>query len=360
VHGLTYTVTGQPARHRLELRTVPFKGFWEAAPDAWSNVAEVKVRGTAPANVLVIGDSGTIGSTGDWTWRYRLWEHLATVAPGQVDFVGSRDDLFDQGSRTYGHQDYVDPDFDRDHAGHWGLSFAFPETPVDQVVTDHDVDVVVEMLGIDDLAFLLHTPARVAADARDLVASARAANPDVDVVLGEVTQTWLPGAAELNVRLHDLAAELDDAQSRVVVAETADGFSRRLDTYDRSHANARGEVRIAAALADALAAAGLGAPYPRPLPVVPNGPRSPVRVQARVHDGKVTLRWTDSPGADSYRVLIRRPGSPGWRRAAQTSRRHVTLRWLTPGERVRLAVLPRKGYDTAEPDVLSNRVGVTP
>ncbi|MFC7503453.1 hypothetical protein, partial [Nocardioides sp. GCM10030258] len=26
--------------------------------------------------VLIVGDSVTQGSSGDWTWRYRLWRHL--------------------------------------------------------------------------------------------------------------------------------------------------------------------------------------------------------------------------------------------------------------------------------------------
>lgn len=27
-----------------------------------------------PISVMVVGDSITQGSEGDWTWRYRLWE----------------------------------------------------------------------------------------------------------------------------------------------------------------------------------------------------------------------------------------------------------------------------------------------
>jgi len=326
-----------------------------------SRAADPQVEvGTGQTRVLVTGDSGTIGSTGDWTWRYRLWKHLAATAPGQVDFVGQHTDVYDQATRTYGHHDYVDPAFDQDHAARWGLGVAFPETTIDRLVADEDADVVVEMLGIDDLAFLFHSPTRVADDLRDFVATARSANPDVDVVIGQVTQTWLPGAQALNALLPGVVNELDSEQSRVVLATAAAGFSRHRDTYDRSHANARGEVKIAAAIGDALAATGLGSPYARPLPEVPTGPRIPVHLAGRVRDGKVVLGWTSSPGADSYRVLIRRAGTRTWKKAAQTTRRHVTLRGLRPGERVHLVVLPRKGRDTAELDVRSNRVSLRP
>jgi hypothetical protein len=314
-----------------------------------------------PANVLLLGDSGTIGSTGDWTWRYRLWKHLAGTAPGQVDLVGPRSDLYDRATKTYGHQQYVDPAFDRDHAAVWGMGAAFPAYPIGQLVAGHQVDTMVEMLGLNDLDLLPLTPDQVADEIRGIVAAARSANADVDVVLGEVAQTWVTGAPELNVLLHTMAAELDTAQARVVVAETADGFFRRRDTYDDSHPNARGEVKIAAAVADALARTGLGAPAVRPLASVPVGPRFPVVLRGKVRDGKLRLRWTSSPGADGYRVLVRRPAkSKNWKKAGDTTRRRLTIRGLNPGERVQLVVLPRKGRSLGRLDVRSNRVSLRP
>lgn len=314
-----------------------------------------------PTRVLLVGDSGTIGSTGDWTWRYRLWKHLEATGPGQVDLVGPRTDLYDRATATYGHADYVDPAFDRDHAAGWGTGATFPLYPVRELVADHQADTVVEMLGLNDLDLLPLTPEQIAEEVRGLVTEAREANPAVDVVLGEVAQSWVAGAPELNALLHDIASDLDTSQARVVVAETADGFWRRRDTYDDSHPNARGEVKIAAAVADALAETGLGAAVARPLPSVPVGPRIPVVLRGQVRDGKVLLRWSPSPGADSYRVLVRRPARhEDWRRAADTTRRRLTLRRLPAGERVQLVVLPRKGRALAELDVRSNRVSLRP
>ena len=42
-----------------------------------------------PVRILLLGDSITQGSEGDWTWRYRLWKHL-TGAGVDADLVGYR------------------------------------------------------------------------------------------------------------------------------------------------------------------------------------------------------------------------------------------------------------------------------
>lgn len=356
VTGTAYAATGLVTGHRFEFQTRPSKGFWIAEQDAWSNVAEVV---GPPTRVLLLGDSNTIGSTGDWTWRYRLWKHLAATGPGLVDLVGPRTDLYDRATRTYGHQQYVDPAFDRDHAGVWGSGAIFPATPTQQLVTTHGVDTLVEMLGVNDLTRLSVTPDDVAVAVRALVVDARSANPDVDVVLGEVAQTWVTGSVELNALLHGIAADLDTEVARVVVAETADGFDRTRDTYDNSHANARGELKLAAAVADALAQVGVGAPAVRPLPVVPVGPRTRVTVRGAVRNGKVKLRWTGAPGADGYRVLVRRPArTRTWHVAGTVAHRRLTVRGLKAGQRYQFVVLPAKGRDVAAMDVRSNRVSV--
>ena len=114
-----------------------------------------------PVRILVVGDSMTQGSSGDWTWRYRLWQHLAGHGV-PVDFVGPRDDLWDNVTGLFGSHAYVDPAFDSDHAARWGRSMTLVEAdkgdiPIGQLVTDYHPDVVVEMLGVNDLQFLGET-----------------------------------------------------------------------------------------------------------------------------------------------------------------------------------------------------------
>ncbi len=47
-----------------------------------------------PVRILLVGDSVTQGSAGDWTWRYRLAQHLVD-ADVPFDFVGPDDGLLD-------------------------------------------------------------------------------------------------------------------------------------------------------------------------------------------------------------------------------------------------------------------------
>ncbi|MBH0242925.1 hypothetical protein I3W98_09045, partial [Streptomyces cavourensis] len=60
---------------------------------------------------LPVGDSMTIGATGDFTWRYRLWQHLDAVCPGSYEIVGPRTTLYDPGADAPLSHAYADPSF---------------------------------------------------------------------------------------------------------------------------------------------------------------------------------------------------------------------------------------------------------
>jgi len=310
--------------------------------------------------ILLVGDSVTQGSSGDWTWRYRLWQHL--VGSGtRVDLVGPYDDLYDNVTATQGSDAYLDPVFDRDHAARWGMAFADESPPIGTLVRDHHTDVVVEMLGVNDLTWRHAPPAEVEGAARRLVEDARAADPGISVVLGEVGQTWLPGAEEYDASLAALASELDTASSRVVAAAPAAPLVQGVDTYDAAHPTATGEVKLAAGVADALAVLGVGPTSPRPLPVVPNGPRVPATLVGASGDGEVRLSWRSPPGATAEYV---------WRRDATTgadwSRLPVAVTgstWtsagLTNGHAYQFRLQAEKGSVAAQ-DLYSDVVTVTP
>jgi lysophospholipase L1-like esterase len=356
--GTAYSVTGLVPGHHVELQTRPYKGFWIAQPDAWSDVEEVVVGEPADdgvTQVLLLGDSVTQGSSGDWTWRYRLWKHLQATSSGPVDFVGPRDDLWDYLTEQHGSQAYVDPAFDRDHASRWGLTLAFADTPVGDLVATYHPDVVVEMLGANDLTFLTHSPERVEQDIANLVTAARSADPGVDVVLTTVTQTWFNGAPELNQLIADGAADLDTEDSRVLVARAHEGYTRSGDTFDGSHPNARGEVKIGAAVADQLAVLGIGTTPVRPLPEVAVGPSLPPVLTAGVARGKVRLSWTRSPGAAAVQVEQRDlTAGTDWVPIAEETGLATVLGSVPVGHRLQVRVLPRKGWQLAAPAGVSN------
>lgn len=254
-------------------------------------------REPAAVRVLLVGDSVTQGSAGDWTWRYRLWEHLVAVG-ADVDLVGP-DERVAGPPPAPESLEYADPDFDRDHAGRWGRSFTDPDWPIAHLVDVYHPDLVVELLGVNDAVWGHASAAQLVDRVTTFVTDAQGADPDVDVVLGELPQTWVPQVPAYDAALADLAAELTTAGSAVVVARTADGFEQDVDTYDPVHPSASGEVKIAAGVADALAGLGIGRPYPRPLPAVPPVPVEPAELRVRaaaVEPGAAVLTWVPPPG----------------------------------------------------------------
>jgi hypothetical protein len=319
-----------------------------------------------PVRILLVGDSMTQESSGDWTWRYRLWQHLNKHGVS-VDFVGPRNDLWEYVEAHDGSQAYVDPAFDRDHAAYWGLPLATmgAEPPVGigatigELVDEYHPDVVVEMLGVNDLAFGGKTPAQLVGMLDDFVDQARAADPNIDVLLGQIPQPWRSDVATFNPMLGDLADDLDTEVSRVVSADTAVDYSLA-DSFDSAHPNARGELKIAAAIEDALATVGVGPVAERPLPEVPLGPRIPpmLSVTGGVHQALLT--WVRSPGSHQSEIWARDvTAGESWHRVAE----HQTgtsagVGGLLGWHHVQLRTAPFKGDQRAAEDAWSNVVDV--
>jgi hypothetical protein len=315
--------------------------------------------GTSPAHgetgydpdgrrLMLLGDSVTHGSAGDWTWRYRLWHHLQATGAADVDLVGPSRALHEESAA------YADPAFDRDHASRWGNRLVLPMYDVGDLAAEHDPDVVVVLLGYNDLTWFKRTPAQVAADMGETVAELRAEAPGVDVVVSRLPHTRTKGVEATNELFSALAAELDSAEERVVVAHADAGFRQSTaddvqDTYDPAHPTSRGELKIAAAVADALAALGMGAPWARPLATLPLGPREPARLSVRAGDGTATLRWSSSPGTTGH--LVRRrdlTSRGGWSTVGDVGPEGVLrVDGLRNAHRYRFELTPRKGWARA-------------
>jgi hypothetical protein len=332
------------------------------ASSAGSLAPPAQASQAAPVRILLLGDSVTQGSDGDWTWRYRLWQHFreADVA---VDFVGPATDLLDRATSTYGHHGYLEPAFDQDHAARWGNAIGFPSFSVSDLVATYQPDVVVELLGVNDFNGLGASVDTVDQELGQLVADARGQKPDVYLVLGGLGSDWIQNVPEFNDQLPDLAAQLDTPASRVVAADPPH-LVQGVDTYEFVHPSATGEVKIAANIADALSGLGIGPPATRPLPVVPNGPRDPAALTLIPGDGEVALSWTLPLGADRVYVEQRDLDAtdPSWQRVADPVVRPqlgTVVDGLVDGDRYGFRVRAAKGTAVAE-DVVSAEAEVRP
>lgn len=263
--------------------------------------------------VMVVGDSLSQGSSGDYTWRYHLWSHLRETDV-DVDFVGPYDGVYGLAEEEFDDQDYADPDFDTDHAARWGASAQDLAADVARVAAEYEPHYMLLLAGTEDI---------LAGDGADralegigeTVSTVRVVRGGTRFVIGElppVEGTGNDGPVNdeidrFNMGVVDLAEQLTSGDSPVVIARSADGYAPAHDNWDEAHPNTRGELKIAAAFADALAEPlGVGRAYRRPLPEMSVGPLTPAEPTAEESDDGLVLTWETVPGATDYRVVQRR------------------------------------------------------
>ncbi|MEV7793091.1 GDSL-type esterase/lipase family protein [Streptomyces sp. NPDC087512] len=219
--------------------------------------------------IMPVGDSMTIGSAGEHTWRYRLWQHLCTTYDGPFTLVGPREALHDRTTDAPTSYAYADPDFPRGHLAGWGEGWHHMAPLIEEAVRAHRADVLLVSLGLIDLGFYTN-PEQTADNVRAFVAGARAANPRVrTAVMPVVTNIRVEADASFADQVHrfnDLLAktvtDLDAPGSPLLLVPPPEAYDFHTDTYDGTHPNADGERRIAGAFADALHQDwGLGGPY---------------------------------------------------------------------------------------------------
>ena len=149
----------------------------------------------APADgatrILIVGDSITQGSVGDYTWRYFLWKHLQ-AAGTEVDFVGPNQGLYGLQDGDVTNPDYADAEFDQDHASQWGLSVTYLDCgcwgnptwthSATELAENYDPDVVITDLGTNDLTFLAQSPDQLLDEQDAFIEEIREVRPDTKFV----------------------------------------------------------------------------------------------------------------------------------------------------------------------------------
>jgi len=344
-------------------------------------VAAAPAAAAAPSKIMIVGDSITHGSSGDYTWRYRLAQHLGAAA----DFVGPSSGLYDPvrsaGNVIVESTAYAVPGFDHDHGARWGRFlgswpgyYTGANDTIEADVRAYQPAYVVVLLGINDL-FWFNTvePSVVAQEMADFVTNARAGKSNVRLVLAAIPSTrgaqldaTLRGrVADYNARLAALATARTTTASPVVYVPQPAGYQADYDvsphdSYDGTHPNARGELRIADAVADVLAAKfGLGTAFALSLTGVPVGPVLPVTLTCTPGNGQVTLSWTESPGATGYWYQQRVAGGAWEPPVYQLTMANSPMPsvWLTNGVTYEYRLQAAKMYDKG---VFSNTCSATP
>ncbi len=218
---------------------------------------------------MPVGDSMTIGSAGEHTWRYRLWQHLRTTYGGPFALVGPRETLYDKATDAPTSYEYADPDFPRAHLAGWGEGWLHMAPLIGDAVRAHRADVLLVSLGLIDLGFYTNAE-QTARNVREFVAGARAARPGVRMVVlpvipnvrAETEESFATELARFNELLAKALADLDEPRSPLLLASWPPSYDIHLDTYDGTHPNASGERKIAGAFAEAMYQAwGWGEPY---------------------------------------------------------------------------------------------------
>ncbi|MFI9766976.1 SGNH/GDSL hydrolase family protein [Streptomyces sp. NPDC052415] len=208
---------------------------------------------------MPVGDSQTIGSAGEHTWRHRLWQHLRDTCGSPFTLVGPRETLYDEATGAPTSYEYADPDFPRAHLAGWGEGWLHMAPLIGEAVRTHRADVLLVSLGLIDLGFYTN-PEQTAENVRAFVAEARAARPKVRMAIlpvvpnvrAESEPAFGAQVTRFNELLAKAVADLDEPRSPLLLTSPPPSYDITLDTYDGTHPNASGEHKIAQAFAEAL------------------------------------------------------------------------------------------------------------
>lgn len=221
---------------------------------------------------MFVGDSMTIGCTGDFTWRCRMWQHLQKTFDGPYRIVGPRHALHDTLQDTPLSHEYGDPGFPADarrHLAGWGEGWLHMAPLIGDAVRHHNADTLLVSLGLIDLGFYTNAD-QTAENVRRFVTGAREAAPHIRAVLlpvipnvRAVTDTAFGEQCDrFNELLAKTVADLSTPVSPLLLASEPAGWEIDDATYDGTHPSERGEHLLAGAFADAMHQAwGVGGPY---------------------------------------------------------------------------------------------------
>lgn len=177
--------------------------------------------------VMIVGDSMSQGRQGDWTWRYRIWQwvpqndavvkfvgpYTGTRAPEPAT-VPQPPPLYgttvsaERASTDGGYAAGVDPSFrsNSNHFAVWGRAAAVGKGLIRGVLEKNMADMVLLMLGFNDMGWFYGNAPETIDSIATLVANARAANPKIKFAIANVPQrSFIRGREDLveNTQLYN-------------------------------------------------------------------------------------------------------------------------------------------------------------
>lgn len=321
--------------------------------DAATGAAASGAR-TGPVEIMLAGDSITQGFSGIPSYRYWLWRELKRQGVS-FDLVGPRDGM---GAPSH-HLHH----FDHDHDAVIGTQLATRRRTIGRQVATYEPDVLVVMLGHNDMRHGVSGKA-TAGYMRDYLHNALAANPHMRVVVCEVMDAYFrtgrqrfPGEnTTFNRRLRAIAADFSTAEHPVTVADTqySGWHPRHGDTKDGTHPTPTGGTKVAQRIGWALHRRSMGRILPeRPRILAGHRPWNPnpiVTLVPKPRKGRLLVRWQPEVEALSitnarvqYRDLT--TGRTRWTRWGY---RHgyASLPGMKPHHRYRVRLQPRNSWMT--------------
>ena len=239
--------------------------------------------------IMVLGDSLASGMQDDYTWRWQLAQHFRRTDTS-AEFVGPHTGTFSMyedpvllalvegrpippgaNGKNPMNGPYREGGFDGGHCAHPGWTAHAAKASVREHVATECPDYLLVQLGFNDLA-VVGPPEEVLRDLGAVVSEARAAAPDVVILVANIagTTTWgnawfRESISHYNAKLPATLADLSTQRSPVALVDVHSGFDPDADTYDGIHPNPAGELVMAGSFADALLRFGVGR-HPLPLP----------------------------------------------------------------------------------------------
>lgn len=310
--------------------------------------------------IMIVGDSISQGLEGDFTWRFRLEQHLRSQGLG-VEFVGPH-----HGTRAMPLAESNNPgpnfdgayrdriSFDSDHDAQWGWQVHQAKDVMFQTVADNRPDWLLVELGFNDLGWFVNGPEGTRNDMITLINEARRANPRIAILVANVvTRSPISGREDLpglvnnyNSLIVGTLSGLSSSQSPIRLVDINRTFVYGTDAYDGLHPNESGEFKIAAAFADGLRAMGLGSTTLNTPANIPALALSvPSSISPVANKAGITVSWSHVFGAGGY-ILWQRDTTIGqdWQKGAYTIAADSHLaNWLLDGHNYEFRVQAVRG-----------------